>query len=75
MISDKKRSVRDGLSGVVAGLEMILGYFIVEYFVLQWGLGGALSEVPGNLVQIVVGASVGIPLGYVIRRRLPEILR
>jgi uncharacterized membrane protein len=75
VISDKKRSVRDGLSGVVAGSEMILGYFIVEYFVLQWGLGGALGEVPGNFVQVLVGAFVGIPLGYVIRRRLPEILR
>ena len=74
-ISDKKRSVRDGLSGVIAGLEMIFGYFMVEYFVLQWGLGGALGEVPGNLIQVVVGALVGIPLGYAIRRRLPEILR
>ena len=75
VVSDKKRSFRDALSVVVAGFVMIAGYFIVEYFVLQWGLGGAVGEVPGNVIQIVVGGCVGIPLSYVIRRRLPEILR
>lgn len=74
-ISDKRSGIRDIIAVVVAGCEMVLGYFVVEFFFLQWGLGGALGEVPGNIVQVVVGGAVGVPLGYVIRRRLPEILR
>ncbi len=75
VISNRKSPLRDILAVVIAGSEMVVGYFIVEYFILSWGLGGALAEVPGNVIQIVVGGLIGVPLGYVIRRRLPEILR
>jgi uncharacterized membrane protein len=74
-ISNKKSALRDLLAVFVAGSEMVIGYFVVEYFVLQWGLGGALAEIPGNIVQVLVGGLIGIPLAYVVRRRLPEILR
>jgi len=75
VISNKKSPARDLLAVVVAGSEMVVGYFVVEYFVLQWGLGGALAEIPGNIVQVVVGGAIGVPLAYIVRRRLPEILR
>jgi uncharacterized membrane protein len=75
VISNKKSAFRDLLAVVVAGSEMVVGYFVVEYFVLQWGLGGALAEIPGNIVQVLVGGLIGIPLGYIVRRNLPEILR
>jgi uncharacterized membrane protein len=75
VISNKKSSARDLLAVVVAGSEMVVGYFMVEYFILQWGLGGALAEIPGNAIQVLVGGLIGVPLGYVVRRRLPEILR
>jgi uncharacterized membrane protein len=75
MISDKKTPLRDILAVLVGGGEMILGYFLIELYFLQWGLGGAASEVPGNVGQIVIGAVLGIPIAYVIRRRLPEILK
>lgn len=74
-ISNKKSAFRDLLAVVVAGSEMVVGYFVVEYFVLQWGLGGALAEIPGNIVQVLVGGLIGIPLGYIVRRNLPEMLR
>lgn len=75
VISNRKNPARDTLGVVAGGLVMMLGYFFVEYFALQWGLGGALGEVPGNIIQAVVGGVVGIPLALVVRRRLPEILR
>jgi uncharacterized membrane protein len=75
MISDKKTPLRDMLAVLVGGGEMILGYFLIELIFLQWGLGGALGEVPGNVGQIVIGAVLGIPIAYVVRRRLPEILK
>jgi len=60
---------------VVGGSEMVLGYFLAELYPLQWGLGGALAEVPGNIAQIVIGGLVGVPIAYVVRRRLPEVLK
>jgi uncharacterized membrane protein len=75
LISNKKKVYRDVLAVVVAGAVMVIGYFVVEFFVFQWGLGGALAEVPANIAQVTIGGIVGIPIALVLRRRLPEILR
>ena len=76
LITDKKRVYRDVLAVVVAGSEMIVGYFLVELSPpFQWGLAGALAEVPGNIAQIVIGGVIGIPIALILRRRLPEILK
>lgn len=74
LITNKKNVFRDVLAVVVAGGEMIIGYFLVELYPLDWGLGGALAEVPGNITQIVIGGLVGVPIALVLRRRLPEIV-
>ena len=75
LITNKKNVFRDALAVVVAGSEMIIGYFLVELYPLRWGLGGALAEVPGNVAQIVIGGLLGVPIAFVLRRRLPEILK
>jgi len=75
IIANKKNVFRDVLAVFVAGSEMVIGYFLVELFPLQWGIGGALAEVPGNIAQIVVGGLVGIPIAFTLRRRLPEVLK
>jgi uncharacterized membrane protein len=75
LIANKKSVFRDAVAVVAAGCEMILGYFFVELYIFQWGWGGALAELPGNVAQIVIGGIVGIPIAYVIRKRLPEILK
>ena len=71
LITDKKIILRDILAVVVAGCEMIVGYFLVELYL--WGLGGALAEVPANIAQIFIGGLIGIPVALILRRRLPEI--
>ena len=73
LISNKKSLFRDILAVIVAGVEMIAGYFLVEWYLYGWG--AALTEVPGNISQIAVGGGVGIPLAIIIRRRLPEALK
>jgi uncharacterized membrane protein len=75
LITNRKNVFRDILAVVIAGSEMIVGYFLVELYVLQWGLGGALAEVPTNVAQIVIGGLVGIPVARSVRERLPEIVR
>jgi len=74
LISNKLNVSRDVLAVIVAGAEMITAYFVVEFFPLQLGWA-ALTEVPGNISQIVVGAVIGVPIAAIIRRRLPEILK
>jgi len=74
LITNRKNVFRDVFAVVAAGAEMVMGYFLVELYVLQWGLGGALAEVPANIIQIIIGGIVGIPIALVLRRRLPEIL-
>ena len=73
LIKNKKSVFRDIVAVVVAGVEMVVGYFLVELYL--WGFGGALAEVPLNIVQILIGGLVGIPIAIVLRRRLPEILK
>jgi uncharacterized membrane protein len=74
-ITNKKSVFRDVLAVAVAGCEMILGYLFAEAYILQMGWETALLEVPGNIVQVAIGGLVGIPIAYVVRKRLPEILK
>ncbi len=74
LISSRMSVKRDVLAVVFAGAEMIMGYFLAQFFPLQLGWA-ALTEVPGNVSQVLVGAIVGIPIALVIRKRLPEALR
>jgi uncharacterized membrane protein len=75
LITSRKSVFRDVLAVVVAGSEMIIGYFLVELYLLGWGLGGALAELPGNAAQVIIGGLVGIPIAIILRRRLPEVLK
>ena len=75
IITNKKSIFRDVVAVVVAGGEMIIGYFLVELYPLGWGLGGALAELPGNIAQIFVGGLLGIPIAIILRRNLPKILK
>ena len=73
LITNKKSVLRDIFAVVVAGIEMIAGYFITETYL--WGIGGALAEVPGNIGQIAIGGLLGIPIALVLRKRLQEIVK
>lgn len=74
-ITNKKSVFRDVFAVVAAGAEMVIGYFLFELFVLQWGLSLSLAEIPMNIAQVAVGGLVGIPVALILRRRLPELLR
>jgi uncharacterized membrane protein len=74
LISNNRNPRRDILAVFVAGVEMTTGYFLTEFFPLQFGWA-ALTEVPGNMSQILVGGVVGIPIAYFIRKNLPELLK
>jgi len=53
---------RDITACVVGGVVMVLGYFIVEAYILMLGIPAALVEVPGNVSQMLVGGVIGVPV-------------
>ena len=50
------------LSCAVGGLEMVLGYFLYQIFVLNYGFINALAEIPVNITQMLIGLSVSVPI-------------
>ncbi len=59
---------------LVGGLFMVLAYFVGEVTVMGIGWSGALTELPGNLIQMFVGGLVGIPLMMAVRKAYPPIV-
>jgi uncharacterized membrane protein len=71
LISRRQNSYLDIVACfVVAGPWMVAGYFMVE--TAFFGVAPALVEVPGNILQFVVGGGVSIPLTVVLRRAVSE---
>jgi uncharacterized membrane protein len=66
-------SLSAGISVVVGGLEMVAGYFVYEQAVLGYSLPVALAEVPFNIVQLLVGLVVAVPIAYVVLRVFPQL--
>jgi uncharacterized membrane protein len=64
-------SGRASLSIVIGGLEMVLGYYLYELLVLGKTL--AIVEIAANLVQMIIGLIVAIPIARTIQRRLPQL--
>ena len=61
------------LSGVVAELVMVVGYFAYE--TILYGAASALLNIPFNLVQGGIAVTVAVVLSFVLSRMpLPEVL-
>jgi uncharacterized membrane protein len=50
---------------------MVLGYFLYELLVL--GKTTAIVEIAANIVQILVGLIVAIPVTRIVLRSLPQL--
>lgn len=56
------------LAWLVGCMEMVIGYFLVQYY--MYGFGAALTELPFNILQLVVGGVIGVPLSMVLTQRI-----
>ena len=74
-IRDGKSLVRDVIAWAAGATAMVLGYFVVEAYIMGFGISAALVEVPANLLQVGSGALVGIPITRVLRKRISTSLR
>ncbi len=75
LIADRRTFARDVFAVLAGGIIMITGYFLVESFILPYGMPAALTEVLGNTIQIIVGAVIGVPVSTLVRKRLPALMR
>jgi len=56
---------------LIGGSEMIAGYFIYETF--MWGYSVALINVPFNIIQMLAGLIVAIPVMHAVLRVFPQL--
>lgn len=73
-IRDGMSTRRDLLGWLVGAVAMVTGYFLVETYVMGFGVPAALVEVPSNIAQVLSGGIIAIPLVRGLRRRIPKIL-
>ncbi len=65
-------------SVISGGFTMVLGYFVYEMYIIGWLFNvqaWALAEVPINIGQMIIGATVALPAAKILQRAFPEIKR
>jgi len=55
-------------STMTGGFIMVLGYFLYEQFFM--GVA-AVAEIPVNIGQMIIGATIALPIAKIIWRTLP----
>jgi uncharacterized membrane protein len=73
-IRDGKSTRRDVLGWLAGAVAMVTGYFLTEAYAMGFGVPAALVEVPSNVIQVLSGAIIAIPLARGLRNRIPKIL-
>ena len=58
---------------IVGGFEMVLGYFLYETLVLSYPVALAAVEVPFNIVQMLIGLIIAVPVMHAILRVFPQL--
>ncbi len=69
------RSISATIAIGIGGLEMVAGYFIYEQLVLGYPFALALAEVPFNMVQMLVGLVIAVPVVHAVFRIFPQLKR
>jgi uncharacterized membrane protein len=61
------------LSAVCGGAIVVIGYLAAGAYLS--GVGASVGELPLNVIQVGVGAAIGVPLFAAVRRAYPPITR
>lgn len=67
------RNLRAVVSIIPGGLFMVGGYFLYEQKVLGYPFAVALIEVPFNIVQMLAGLVIAIPIVHIVLRFFPQL--
>jgi uncharacterized membrane protein len=66
----KNLSMCATISVLAGGLEMVAGYFLYEQFIVGYA---AIAEVPFNIVQMLIGLIVAVPVMHAVFRVVPQL--
>lgn len=69
----KNITVSATIAVVIGGFEMVAGYFLYETLVLSYPVALAAVEVPFNIVQMLVGLIVAVPIMHAVIRIFPQL--
>jgi uncharacterized membrane protein len=58
---------------IIGGFEMVAGYFVYETLILGYPAELALVEVPFNIVQMLIGLSIAIPIMHAVMKVFPQL--
>jgi hypothetical protein len=61
---------------MIGGSIMVLGYFVYQMFFIGWLFNiqaVALAEVPINIGQMIVGATISLPTANIVTRIFPHL--
>jgi uncharacterized membrane protein len=57
----------------IGGFEMVAGYFFYETLILGYPLALAAVEVPFNIVQMLIGLLVAVPIMHAVLEVFPQL--
>lgn len=69
----KSVTVTATIAILIGGFEMVLGYFLYEQAVLGYPFALALAEVPFNIIQMLIGLAVALPLMHAVLKIFPQL--
>ena len=69
----KSLSLCASIAIVVGGFEMVAGYFLYETLILGYPLTLAAVEVPFNIVQMLIGLVVAVPIMHAVLKVFPQL--
>jgi uncharacterized membrane protein len=66
-------TVSASIAVTIGGFEMVLGYFLYETLVLGYPFALAAVEVPFNIVQMLIGLVIAVPVMHAVLRVFPQL--
>jgi uncharacterized membrane protein len=58
---------------LIGGFEMVAGYFLYETLVLGYPTALASLEIPFNIVQMIIGLVIAVPIMHAVLRIFPQL--
>jgi uncharacterized membrane protein len=58
---------------IIGGLEMVAGYFLYETLALGYPVALAAVEVPFNIIQMLIGLIIAVPIMHAVLRIFPQL--
>ena len=62
------RFTKMAIACLAGGTVMVIGYFIYETVFMYYTVGGAASEIPFNIAQVVFGIAIALPVVSYLRK-------